>query len=179
MTGKKTQLNGYWLVYMPSHPRAFNNGCVYEHVLVAEDILGRELNPGECVHHKDRKRSNNSPDNLMVFKSNADHVSFHMGQEIYLEDGVWVAEPADNTCPYCNQNLKASTSKMCMQCYLKEVSAGIPPKEEIENLIYTLPFTRIGELYGVSDNAVRKWCKKYGLPFRKSDINQLIACRRA
>lgn len=45
------------------------SGCVYEHILVAESILGRRLLPGETVHHKDRNRANNSPENLMVFKS--------------------------------------------------------------------------------------------------------------
>lgn len=27
-------------------------------------------------------------------------------------------------------------------------------------------------MYGVSDNAIRKWCKQYDLPFRKKDIKQ-------
>lgn len=39
------------------------------------------------------------------------------------------------------------------------------------NLIKTLPFTTIGEQYGVSDNSVRKWCKKYNLPSTKKEIN--------
>jgi len=26
---------------------------------------------------------------------------------------------------------------------------------------------------GVSDNAVRKWCKYYGLPYRKKDIKEI------
>ena len=32
--------------------------------------------------------------------------------------------------------------------------------------------TQIGEKYGVSDNAVRKWYKKYGLPTKEKDIKQ-------
>lgn len=31
--------------------------------------------------------------------------------------------------------------------------------------------TTIGEQYGVRDNSVRKWCKKYNLPFTKKEIN--------
>lgn len=30
----------------------------------------------------------------------------------------------------------------------------------------------IGRIYHVSDNAVRKWCKKYSLPFNKKDIEE-------
>ena len=37
-------------------------------------------------------------------------------------------------------------------------------------MIRTLPFTKIGEKYGVSDNAVRKWCKSRNLPYKKTDI---------
>lgn len=36
--------------------------------------------------------------------------------------------------------------------------------------IRILSFLKIGEEYGVSDNAVRKWCKSYNLPYQKSVI---------
>lgn len=45
-------------------------------------------------------------------------------------------------------------------------------REELKNLIRTTPFTRIGEQYNVSDNAVRKWCDKYNLPRKVSEIKQ-------
>ena len=45
-------------------------------------------------------------------------------------------------------------------------------REELKNLIRTLPFTQIGIKYQVSDNTIRKWCDKYNLPRRKSDIQQ-------
>ncbi len=45
-----------------------------------------------------------------------------------------------------------------------------PSKEELEKLIHEKPFLQIGRMYGVSDNAVRKWCKRYGLKHRKKDI---------
>ena len=61
---------------------------------------------------------------------------------------------------------------MCLECARKEQAKNIPPKEELELLIYELPFTEIGKRYGVSDNSVRKWCKKYKLPFRKKDMKQ-------
>ena len=35
-----------------------------------------------------------------------------------------------------------------------------------------MPFTQIGKEFGVSDNAIRKWCDKYGLPRRVSDIKK-------
>ena len=35
-----------------------------------------------------------------------------------------------------------------------------------------MPFTTIGDKYGKTDNAIRKWCDKYSLPRKKSDINK-------
>ena len=37
-----------------------------------------------------------------------------------------------------------------------------------------MPFTQIGKEYGVTDNAVRKWCKSYNLPYRVKDIKEII-----
>lgn len=47
------------------------------HRVVAEEKLGRKLRPGEVVHHIDHNKRNNAPENLMVFKSQKDHVKFH------------------------------------------------------------------------------------------------------
>lgn len=68
---------GYKVVYMPSHPRARQNGYVYEHILVAEDKMKRPLREGEIVHHIDGNKLNNRPDNLMVFPSQSEHNKHH------------------------------------------------------------------------------------------------------
>ena len=44
-------------------------------------------------------------------------------------------------------------------------------RETLKKLIRTKPFTKIGEQYQVSDNAIRKWCIKFNLPSKKKDIN--------
>lgn len=49
-----------------------------------------------------------------------------------------------------------------------------PSKEKLFELVKSKPFTRIAETYGVCDRAVSNWCKQYGLPYRKKDIDQLI-----
>ena len=89
----KTFLNGYISIYMPEHKRAFDNGCVYEHVLVAEKMLNRELKETECVHHINHIRTDNRPENLMVFHTNKDHILFHAGNyAILLDDGSYVVD---------------------------------------------------------------------------------------
>ena len=38
-----------------------------------------------------------------------------------------------------------------------------PSREELEKLIQNNTWTAIGRMFGVSDNAVRKWAKRYGI----------------
>ena len=167
LTGK------YLAIYKPSHPKARIDGHVYIHQLQAEKKIGRQLKNGECVHHIDEDKYNNDLDNLMIFKTKADHTAFHGGAEICLDNDVWVAKTNENyICPICGKE-KDCHAKMCKSCYLENHSLHIPKKEELLNLITTTSFLQIGKMYGVSDNAVRKWCKKYNLPFKHKDIKLL------
>lgn len=72
--GGRIQRKGYWYIYAPEHPRATKAGYVLEHRLVMEHELGRYLETHEVVHHRDRNRENNAPENLQVFGSNAEHL---------------------------------------------------------------------------------------------------------
>lgn len=49
----------------------------HTHRIVAEQMLGRLLKPGEVVHHIDRNKRNNEPSNLMVFPSQKEHAEWH------------------------------------------------------------------------------------------------------
>jgi hypothetical protein len=42
-----------------------------------EKTLGRKLKPGEIVHHIDRNKLNNSPENLEVFANQDEHQKHH------------------------------------------------------------------------------------------------------
>jgi hypothetical protein len=53
-----------------------------------------------------------------------------------------------------------------------------PSSEELAALLGVVPMLRIGKMYGVSDNAVRKWAKAYGLavPTRKGTGGMQTHC---
>ncbi len=69
-----------------------------------------------------------------------------------------------------SQNIKTEKVKKVREKILK-----IPPvsREELKQLIRTTPFIKIGEQYGVTDNAIRKWCDKYKLPRKVSEIHNI------
>lgn len=58
---------------------------VHTHRVVAEQILGRPLRKGEVVHHIDGDKRNNSPENLRIFESQAEHARFHKDLDAVLE----------------------------------------------------------------------------------------------
>lgn len=73
--GRTVDRDGYVLVKMNDHPDANHLGYVREHRLVMEQKLGRRLLPSEVVHHLDGVKSNNAPENLGLFDSNAEHLA--------------------------------------------------------------------------------------------------------
>ncbi len=87
--GRIVDKSGYILVKMDDHPHATATGYVREHRLVMEEVLGRFLDPREVVHHRDGNRSNNVPDNLELFASNADHLRSELTGKCprWTEDG--------------------------------------------------------------------------------------------
>lgn len=188
--------NGYYDVYFPEHPNARKNGCILLQTLVAEKMLGRYLHKEEVVHHKDFNRLNNAEDNLMVFASQSDHAYYHAmiknntdNYIFYQKDGVYHcmdnyafnhrSDIVHNNgrrykhCPMCDK-LIFYESKLCNECYHFTIrKAERPNKQILKQEIRNMTFVQIGKKYNVSDSAIKKWCKYYGLPYRRKDIKQL------
>ena len=50
----------------------------HTHRIVAEQMLGRPLKPGEVVHHINEDKRDNRPENLMVFANQRLHAKWHV-----------------------------------------------------------------------------------------------------
>lgn len=51
----------------------------------------------------------------------------------------------------------------------------IPTKEELIQLFKKyITFENIGRLYGITGNAIKKWCKKYDLPYKAKELKDYI-----
>lgn len=60
-----------------------------------------------------------------------------------------------------SRNQDTYCSEQCFRLASRRVVR--PSKEELEKMIWTKPTTQIAKDFGVSDKAVEKWCKAYGI----------------
>lgn len=70
-------------------------------------------------------------------------------------------------CPMKCGNLMDKISKKCNRCTQKEKVqnnrdfGNKPSYKQLKEDLKTMPYTKVGNKYGVSDNAIRKWLKAY------------------
>lgn len=80
-----------------------------------------------------------------------------------------------NYCIDCGKEIHLSSTR-CIECQAKNRTIKLEDmpitREELKNLIRTMPFTKIGEKFAMSDNAIRKWCDKFNLPRKSTEIKK-------
>lgn len=104
---------------------------------------------------------------------------FLLSKKIYNEEiANQLIEERDNPsvkeilhCKICNAELSPNNiSGICIKCLIESSKKKRPDRETLKKEIRNFTFLSLGEKYGVSDNAIRKWCDSYNLPRKKSDI---------
>ena len=83
----------------------------------------------------------------------------------------------DKICPVCGKSFKGrGNQKYCSQeCYKEDNKGSRPGLPQLLNDFLELKsFVQVGNKYGVSDNAVKKWCKLYNIPFHIKELRDYI-----
>lgn len=122
----------------------------YIHRLVMEAFNPTD-NPELEINHIDENKENNMITNLewVTHKENINKVSKYI---VAREN---------------NQKQKLERR----EAWIKYRERNIPSKESLEQQLFECKnFVELGRRYGVTDNAVRNWCRKYGLPDHTSQL---------
>lgn len=123
------------------------------------------------LHHKNMNHNDNSLDNLQILCSNchslAHEYSNTKGKPESSIDTILLKKRVKEVghCKQCGKELTNSQKIYCSQeCAHLNVSK-IPQKNELIDKLNEFNWnkTKTGKYFGVSDNAIRKWIKKYDI----------------
>lgn len=130
--GRVDHSNGYVLVYSPGHPRAARK-FVYEHILVAEKVLGHALPLKAVVHHVKQgrdARAENDRGSLVICQDQSYHMLLHRRLKAFLACG----NPTFVRCRYCKEygpptevrieERKGGYHRSCKNVHVKEKRAA-------------------------------------------------------
>ena len=143
----------YFYFMDKNHLLGDKKGRVLLHRHIMSLKLGRWLLPNEIVHHIDGNRENNEITNLEL-TSRSIHAKMHNKK---LKEKI---------CPICKKDFQPrySSQKYCSKScsnYKCGNSLCKINSIEIRKLIWEKPSVYIAKLYGVSDTAIIKFCKKW------------------
>lgn len=141
------------------------------HAGKAQTFLKRNLKTKKVTESLQESEVNNRFLSVLVFDSAESRDHWHriplvLRQLINNGDGSYSCQFAQGNCLYCGKLM----TRPCQNTYCSQVCSNLasrrvirPSKEELKELIWSKPTTQIAKDFGVSDKAIEKWCKAYGI----------------
>lgn len=132
LNGRSKNSSGYTMLSRPGHPRADKKGYVLEHLLVAEQALGRPIEAKHPVHHVNDIKNENRSTNLVICEDQEYHLLLHKRERSYRASGNpdWLI---CNICGVCDSpsamyapNCGTGTSTYHLKClYARRASKNV------------------------------------------------------
>lgn len=157
LTGLK---NGYLQFRDWEHPLHYaSDGSVYLHRHLASIKIGKWLTSEDHVHHIDENRLNNDSSNISVLTAK-EHALLHNGCV-----GMYI-------CPVCGAEFEPHNSKSIHCSTECSHTAAIKnkelTKEILDELIPITSWVALGNMFGYTDNGIKKRAKVLGCDIAKS-----------
>lgn len=172
----------YWIQYYNSFFNGYNEsvgGSVHcrKSNISKEKIIGviADLKSTNMIHKEIAKKWNISIEMVQGINTGRywkHNISYPI-QNIKNQRKTYI-----NKCKVCGNDFETDQKEQeycSRKCFhVSQRKSKRPSKEDLFELIKTTPFTQIGNMFNVSGNAIRKWCKTYGLPYKQKDIKNIL-----
>lgn len=157
--------NGYNIIMVDNQEHhQFNNYNYNIFQQIIEDIKNTTLTFQEISKKYDLDLS------MIYYLNRGDYHT--LSNEVYPLRPVKDFTKQTYYCIDCGVELKTKANR-CVKCaHLQQRKTERPDREELKKLIRSMPFLKIGQKFGVSDNSIRKWCKAENLPYKSSEIKK-------
>lgn len=99
----------------------------------------------------------------------------HKGKSRHYDIDTKICEVAKNYCIKCGKEISRQ-AQYCVECYGKiQRKVERPNKEDLYQYLVSIQgnFSQASRKYGVTDNAIRKWCKSYGIPHSSKEYKNI------
>lgn len=160
----------YWIKKLDTHTKGYNmttGTSERTSECILEDIKTLLIDNKEITLKKIAKCFDISIPTILAV--NNGNLCFDSNEEYPIR--IFKAHNYKTQC-YCGKIIDINFD-YCNNCYQKSNHNKRRPNREIfKDLIRYKPFLEVGRIYGITDNAIRKWCVYYKLPRTKKDINK-------
>lgn len=181
---KKVPTSVYLNNEKPVHSYTLKNRLIEENYKEMRcENCGLEYWQGERIplelHHSDGNHFNNNLDNLKLLCPNCHALTDnYRGRAIKNHTKQNKKAPVKvkknknvNFCVDCGKQISRN-AKRCKSCAskLQDRKCERPSRDVLKELVRHNSFLQIGKQFGLTDNAIRKWCKSYNLPCQMKQI---------
>jgi Zn finger protein HypA/HybF involved in hydrogenase expression len=141
------------------------------------------------LEHKNGINNDNRIENLCLLCPNChSQTTTYAGKKSKKADTIKNRKPKIYNCSKCLSPITSnSKTGLCRPCSNKNIAlkSNTLFKRKVQRPdIYTLVsliknngFTKTGEMFSVSDNAIKIWCKDYGIPHKIKEIREYARIR--
>lgn len=105
--------------------------------------------------------------------------AYQVLQQHQIDYHTYTSDTEINYCQMCGAPI-SKDARYCSSCWHQIArTCERPSPEQLLEEIATSSFVQVGAKYGVSDKAIVKWCKGYGLPTKKKDLVNLYKQKKS